>query len=74
VIQKDKLLHIIVGALIVFGLGLFINVYIAMAVCMLIAFGKEYLYDIRFPKKHSVELLDVVFTVFGGFIALLFFL
>lgn len=70
---RDKFLHLVVGAAIVFVLAPFAGVYWALAACFAAGIGKE-VYDSFFPKKHRVEVADAVYTILGGLGAAVFFL
>lgn len=75
-IKKDKKLHFIAGALIMFISMLIINLFnvhfkvnvdyrLGLFLVLAAAILKEF-YDSFHPKKHSVEFLDFLFTIFGG--------
>lgn len=64
--SRDKILHLLVGFIIVLVTVPFVGVYWALALCITFGAAKEYLYDIKFPKKHKIEVADVVYTVVGG--------
>lgn len=65
-IPKDKLLHFIAGAAIVYLCSVFLSLSISLLICVIIGFAKEYIYDIRYPNKHTVDLYDALVTVLGG--------
>lgn len=60
----DKLLHLLVGALIV-ALLWPLNPALACSVCVAAAVGKE-LYDARHPERHTADRFDAAFTSLGG--------
>jgi hypothetical protein len=63
-IQKDKLLHFFCGSII--GLiGLIFGLYISIFLVISAAIGKE------FSGKGNPELLDIVYTIFGGSIPII---
>ena len=62
-IQPDKFLHLLVGFIIAFFIGL-INPIIGLVVAILAGIGKE-VYD-KVSKKGTPEFLDFVFTAIGG--------
>lgn len=73
--KKDKILHLVAGALIT-GISWFVfaNLIIAFALCTVAAFGKElydYCYNRYIKQKHQVELADALYTLLGGLIVCL---
>lgn len=62
-IQPDKFLHLLVGFIIAFLIGL-INPFIGLGTAILAGIGKE-IYD-KVSKKGTPEFLDFVFTAIGG--------
>jgi len=66
--EKDKALHFIVGLGIGFSLGL-IHPALGFIVVVLLAFLKEFVYDVWIPG-HTTDPYDATWTVFGGAIAL----
>lgn len=75
IMKKDKILHLVAGALIT-GISWFVftNLIVAFTLCTIAAFGKE-LYDFSYNKyikqKHQVELADALYTLLGGLIVCL---
>lgn len=65
VIAQDKLMHYFVGSLIMALCIPFIGVY-GLLVVLLAAVGKE-AYD-KFTGKGTPELMDIVYTMFGGLV------
>lgn len=66
-IPKDKLLHFVGGTYIYLIAQLFFRVDIALALVLIIATAIE-VRDFFF-KESSIEVLDIVFTLLGGFSA-----
>lgn len=73
--KKDKILHLIVGALVTaISWFMFMNLIIAFSLCAIAAFGKElhdHLYNKYIKQKHQVELADILYTLLGGLIVCL---
>ncbi|WP_018250302.1 hypothetical protein [Orenia marismortui] len=72
--QKDKVLHFIVGTVIVL-LCLLVQLPIIVTLVLLVAAaaGKE-VYDYHHPQSHQVETYDILATIAGGlFILLLYY-
>lgn len=81
-IPYDKSIHIIMGATVAliacFGsdyldFGWVESFLIAMLATIVLAIGKEYS-DSRDPLNHSVELWDVIATIAGGLIGVIFYI
>lgn len=68
-IPKDKLAHLIGGTYIFLFSNIFFEKWIAMFVVLKVAILIEAVYD-GLMKKGTPEVLDVVWTVIGGVIAL----
>lgn len=68
-ILTDKLLHLLVGAVIGFAVTASISAIIALIVVIIAAAGKE-LYD-KYHPAHTVDLYDAIATVTGGILAII---
>lgn len=68
-IAKDKLLHLIGGTYIFLLSNIFFEKWIAMFIVLTISILIEAVWD-GLMKKGTPEVLDVVWTVIGGVIAL----
>lgn len=74
--ERDKKLHAIAGAVIstLAGLALVLYSQVPIALCAflgtvaaaIIGAAKEYLYDVRYPDKHTVDRNDFIATALGG--------
>ncbi|MDM1502254.1 hypothetical protein HX071_08555 [Myroides marinus] len=69
-ISKDKLLHFFVGFFIYIVASVFLPNWIALLIVILIAAGKELIYDKKF-NKGTPELLDFIFSILPGIILVL---
>lgn len=67
----DKLLHALVGFVIVVVANAVAGPLWALGACFVAAAGKE-LYDAHHPGYHTAESADFLATVSGGIVALLF--
>ena len=63
-IPTDKLLHLLVGAVIGFTTGLFVGIPLALIVVLLASVGKE-IYD-NYHPAHTVDVYDALATFSGG--------
>jgi glycopeptide antibiotics resistance protein len=64
----DKTLHLLGGVLIYLVCQNFLTWWISLAVVLIIAIGIE-IYD-KLSKTGTPELLDIVYTILGGVIAM----
>ena len=71
--KPDKIKHLFAGyfiSLIMYMISK--NLLVAISVGIFSGYAKEYLYDIRYPEKHTVEFYDFLYTVCGTVIFFIF--
>ena len=72
-IKKDKLLHFIAGTYIFMLSAIFVNLWVALLIVVVIGALKELVYD-KALKKGTPEVLDFLFTFLGGMFTFLIFI
>ena len=64
-LEKDKIAHVIVGAVITGVLSVFVGQIGALLICAVAAYAKED-YDEAHPERHTQDGWDAYATVCGG--------
>lgn len=70
-IEKDKLLHLLAGVYLFLLSRLIFPQAVSIAIVIVVAVLKELLYD-KMMGKGSPEVLDVIYTTYGGLSMLIF--
>ena len=70
-IQKDKLLHFICGTYIYLIASVLLTPMLSVMLVIIAGFAKEFIYD-KCLDKGSFEWMDIVYTIAGGLMALIF--
>lgn len=70
-IQKDKLLHFICGTCIYLIASVLLTPMLSILLVIIAGFAKEFIWD-RWLGKGAFEWMDIVYTITGGLMALIF--
>ena len=70
-IQKDKLLHFISGTYIYLIASVLLTPMLSVMLVIIAGFAKEFIWD-RWLDKGTFEWMDIVYTIAGGLMALIF--
>ena len=70
-IQKDKLLHFICGTYIYLIASVLLTPMLSVMLVIIAGFAKEFIWD-RWLGKGTFEWMDIVYTIAGGSMALIF--